>query len=546
MQDSSAEQIVSNFPPPKLSWWIPSVFGVTIGVILLITTFLIPIKADDIWWHLKAGEYIFTHLSLPDQNMFSFTAPDHSWLPHEWLSELVFYVIYKTLGHQGLIAFGILLNAIVCGLVYKLCNHYSRSPYLSSIITLLATLMILGNFSLRPYLFGNLFFILTMYAMEEPETGGRLRPILIFLIFTAWANFHGSFLIGLALILIFMFASLILSLSDKKRNFVEARRFFTDFIIATVACVVTPNHVYGLIFPLVYVQQALSPEVSYLTNLSEWQPAGFNTPLGRMITFYLGFTGFALVGSGRRLKPSHFGLLVAFATFAYSSIRNIPLLGIVTTPILARHLPASLGRTWKLMAKQTTFRGLFDRLHAKSVEINRRSRTIILPVVWTIVLAIVFTLPASSPVSYRSLSGVGQLNDLSPHFYPKDILAELKHESSNRRIFNYFNWGGAFIWALYPQHRVFIDQRNDCYPIEVFTDYFAIHKVAKDWLEILDGWEIDLVAYPPDTSLAEALWQSPYWELDYVDDQAVLFRRIFDIIQPTTSDTASPGTPERQ
>jgi hypothetical protein len=464
-------------------------------------------------------------MSIPDQNIFSFTAPDHHWLPHEWLSEVVFYLIFRSLGMLGLITFGILLNAVACGLVYKLSMRYSRSPYLSSLITLLAALMMLGNFSLRPYLFGNLFFICTLHAMEEPSAGGRLRPVLIFLLFSSWANFHGSFLLGLALILLYLFAALVSHLRGPHRSWAEARSLILDFVVALAACMVTPNHIFGLIFPLAYLQKAFSTELSYLTNISEWQPAGFRTPLGQMITFYLMFCMFALLGSGRAPRAAHIGMLAAFAAFSYATIRNIPLLGIAATPVLARHLPITLGRTWRLMTRKTPLINFFDRIHERSVALNRRSYTVVLPTLWVILLIGMFALPSSCSLSYRSVTGKEHLADLSPGLYPRGLIDKLQQRGSDHRIFNYFNWGGAFIWALYPKERVFIDQRNDCYPPEVFQDYFAVHRVERDWHRILDRWDIDTVAYPTDSRLAEALRNDLDWALEYEDDQTVLFSR---------------------
>jgi hypothetical protein len=395
-------------------------------------------------------------------------------------------------------------------------------------ITLLAALMMMGNYSLRPYLFGNIFFICTLHAMEEPSAGGRIRPVLIFLLFTSWANFHGSFIIGLATIIIYMVASLTLRFRGRGRAMAGAKSYFLDFLVALAACMVTPNHVFGLIFPLMYLQNALSGEVSYLTNISEWQAPGFGSPLGRMITFYLMFCAFALVGSGRSPRAVHVGLLVAFATFSYTTIRNIPLLGIAATPVLARHLPLTLGRIWRVLAGKTSLAGIFDRFHKRSVALDQRSRNLVLPVLSMIVLVIMFSLPASSSLSYRSLAQVGHLSDLSPGFYPRALMEELDEVASDRRIFNYFNWGGAFIWALYPKQRVFIDQRNDCYPMEVFEDYFAVHGVMQDWQHVLDRWRIDLVAYPSSSRLSDVLRESPAWNVLYEDDQSVLFERVRD------------------
>ncbi len=512
--------------PAGRSFWIPSVFGATLVTILLVTTFLLNIKADDIWWHLKTGQYILNMLSLPQENIFSFTSPHHEWLPHEWLSEVVFYWLYHHLGALGLIAFGIAANTVACALVYKLTVRYSRSPYVSSLITLLAGLMMMGNFSLRPYLFGNIFFVATLHAMEEPSAGGRLRPVLVFLLFAGWANFHGSFIIGLALILLYFAATLSSRWLDGRATLRSAKSYLFDFGVALVACVVTPNHVFGLIFPLIYIQKAFSSNVNYLTNISEWQPAGLSTPLGQMITFYLLFCGFALAGSRRSPRPIHIGLLVAFATFAYGSIRNIPLLGIAATPVLARHLPPALGRAWRAITSRTRLLKLSEQLHDRSISLDRRSRGLLLPSVAAALLAFVFILPPTFPAGYTALSGISRLSDLSPGFHPGKLMDKLAEKDGDVRVFNYFNWGGAFIWRLYPRIKVFIDQRNDCYPMQVFKDYFAVHRLERDWREVLERWKIDAVAYPRHARLTEALRTENGWRVVYDGDDGVLFDRV--------------------
>ena len=42
---------------------------------------------------------------------------------------------------------------------------------------------------------------------------------------------------------------------------------------------------------------------------------------------------------------------------------------------------------------------------------------------------------------------------------------------------------------------------------------------------ILDNWDIDTVAYPADSRLAETLRNDLDWSIEYEDDQAVLFTR---------------------
>ena len=537
-----------DFPPqnPNKAWYLPSAMGATMAFVALVTTFSIHIRADDIWWHLKTGEFILTTWTLPDLNIFSHTAPNQHWLPHEWLSEVVFSLVYSGLGYRGLILLGILLNVLACGLVYRLTERYAASPFVSSAVTLLAALMMLGNFSLRPYLFGNLFFIAALHAMEEPTAGGRLRPALIFLLFSAWANFHGSFIIGLALIMLYIAGSMARHLKGPKRSWSPTRALGIDLVVAVVACTATPHHVYGLIFPFQYLENALTGKISYLTNISEWQSAGFSTPLGRMITFFVMFCLFAIVGSGTAPAAIHVGLLVAFTFFSFTTIRNIPLLGIAAAPVLARHLPKALSRTMRIFGKTSRIRTALAEVHARSVSIERRSRKILFPTLVGVTLLVMFLAPPKSVVSYATQTGIEKLSDLSPEFYPHGLLAELKRRGADQRVFNYFNWGGAFIWDLCPTVRVFIDQRNDCYPMAVFLDYFAVHELKRDWRYVLDRWGINAVAYPPRSRLARQLRQDIDWIVAWEDEQAVLFVRLAPVpwSEPEDTSGAEPDAPE--
>ncbi len=510
---------------PGKTWWLPSAFGLTIILLGLATMLSIHIKADDIWWHLSTGQYILDNLTLPDSNMYSHTAPNHHWLPHEWASEVVFYLVYQVMGFKGLVALGILLNILACALVFRLTLRYSNAPYLSIAITMLAALMMLGNFSLRPYLFGNLFFIIALHALEEPAAGGKLRPVLVFLLFSAWANFHGSFILGLALIMLYMSAQVAIQLRAKRRSFAGLRALGLDLLVAIVASTVTPHHIYGLIFPFTYLQAAFTGQMTYLTNISEWQSAGFDTPLGRMITFYTLFCFFAIAGSATSPAPVHVGLLVAFTFFSFTTIRNIPLLGIAATPVLARHLPKTLARVGSLLGAISPLAKPARRLHESLVIQDRRSMGILLPGLLTLFALLAFNLPSTWPMSYARLTGKHKLADLSPSFYPTGLIQHLKDRGTSNHIFQYFNWGGAFIYGLYPTQRVFIDQRNDCYPISVFLDYFAVHELRRDWRGVLDRWAIDMVAYPRNEALSKLLREEPGWTLEYEDDQAVLFVR---------------------
>jgi hypothetical protein len=89
-----------------------------------------------------------------------------------------------------------------------------------------------------------------------------------------------------------------------------------------------------------------------------------------------------------------------------------------------------------------------------------------------------------------------------------------------------YDWGGYFIWKLYPQYPVFIDGRADVYG-DLFMDELAstFYVQGKQWQEPLDSWGIRTVVLPPDAPLVMALAQMPSWQVAYADKQAAIVIR---------------------
>src|SRR5205807_608995 len=88
----------------------------------------------DMWWHLRTGEFIWQH-GIPRHDIFSFTVPDHDWVTHEWLTDVLMWGIDTLGGLQGLSV----VFAGVSGLAFWLLYACSAGgPYLSAIVVLLA------------------------------------------------------------------------------------------------------------------------------------------------------------------------------------------------------------------------------------------------------------------------------------------------------------------------------------------------------------------------------------------------------------------------
>src|SRR5271163_4158038 len=76
----------------------------------------------DLWWHLRTGQMIVDTGHVPHSDPFSFTRAGHAWVAHEWLSEVVFYELWKRGGAPALIVFSAIITTAGFMLLYLRCS----------------------------------------------------------------------------------------------------------------------------------------------------------------------------------------------------------------------------------------------------------------------------------------------------------------------------------------------------------------------------------------------------------------------------------------
>src|SRR5256884_1030743 len=76
---------------------------------VMLVLFIGVAQAPDFWWHLRIGRGMVEPGPLPSQDLFPFTVSSHVWTDHEYLTEMLMWLTYSTLGLTALcIAFGLL------------------------------------------------------------------------------------------------------------------------------------------------------------------------------------------------------------------------------------------------------------------------------------------------------------------------------------------------------------------------------------------------------------------------------------------------------
>lgn len=391
----------------------------------------------------------------------------------------------------------LLLYCGCCALLWKLAR-LRAGVFAGSIITGLGGVLLLQNFGIRPFLFGNICFALCLLMIEEPTGWLRYRKRRIFLLFALWANLHGSVLLGLGTLAVYA------ALEGS-----GPRWRLRDLGVALVGACITPRGPDGLLEPLRYIGRGLGKEPGLLEIVSEWQALDWTSGLGLLVGLYiLAAFGGAILGA-QRPKPAAVIVALGFVVAAALQVRHIPLVVLAAAPLAGLALSdlagASLGRRLK---------GL-KRLHDQA-----RGG----PEILGLVLLLSLCMVRSDGRTYLDLIGEESLESLSEGAYPEGLISELKRRgrAAPPRLMASFDWGGALIWAGGPYAKVFVDPRVDCYPAEVAADYITLRWMKPGWEDVLTRWQPDALAFAPTEPLAQALRDSEDWRVSWEDEEALL------------------------
>src|SRR5687768_1129286 len=100
----------------------------------------LPSPDSDYWWHLAVGRHIVQQREWPRPDPFSFTASEEPWTVHEWLLEIVMYLLHSTFGPWGTIAFFAVCFAGSMGIAFAALRAASLSVVRATEIVVLLTL----------------------------------------------------------------------------------------------------------------------------------------------------------------------------------------------------------------------------------------------------------------------------------------------------------------------------------------------------------------------------------------------------------------------
>ncbi|MDQ7787192.1 MAG: hypothetical protein RDU01_06250 [Thermodesulfovibrionales bacterium] len=536
---------------------IQKISGFILSAILLVWVFVLfsgPVSSPDFWWHLKSGEYICQTKSLPDADPFSYTAvpEEHDGpsllrikfiLQQYWLAQVIFFQTFHYAGFKGIIFLrAAVLSLLIC-LLYRILRKERFGALSATFLTTpFVAVLFYGYTAERPQFFSFLFAFLLIFLMEGFRKAVSVStslnesqrvPILSYLLpvpflMLLWANMHGGFIIGIAIIFGYLFAETVKYVSKKFGNPLPRRAFAVFSLIGFLSLLlvlINPNGFSIIPFLVHYESGTYKSMITETISPFRQLSLGFYSP-ELIIYFVLLLVSIVVMVLNR--KKLDMTDAIIFGGIAFLSLKVSR-----TNPFFVPVALLMIGR-YSLPAIDRFRCSVKEKILGNSLSANQGAsvKTVLSFVLSALVL---FGMVKGNSLSPPIASVFSPQYTVVPNKYPAGAAQFLKENRLPQNLFNPYDWGGYLIWASYPDYRVFVDGRGlqektvlderkimgaSAMPAgglpewKALLDQYHVHTILTFSVDAFSG---QLVPFIP------VLLHDPQWHLVYMDNISLIF-----------------------
>lgn len=442
-------------------------------VLLAIARASLPLSHDDLFGHLRTGEWIAEHGSVPKTDPFSFTRPGERWITHEWGFSLLAWRIWLLGGFPGLIAARVILVLLIGSAAAKRMTEEAEGarsvPWMMALLGI-GLWAVAGELILRAALVSELFLAMTLLmATRYRQRGQRRWLVLLPILFLVWGNLHSGVIFGLYVLGLQVVEALV------------RRRAFQPYLMtlgaSALASLCNPNGIEVWLYPFRLSRILFASGIAW--DLGHFSSLGVLGNSAFLILVVLLLVGLLPLTRWRELSLSEILGILTFAVLSFRTPRFVFHFAILALPAL-----------YRLHARREWSPGM-RRIFAGAV-----------PAVLALVAA---TLWLEHP------------RRLLDRRLPEGAVRFLETQTIRGRVFHHQNFGGFLLWrARIP---IFWDGRNDVFASlvkEVTTTPFP--RIAKRY-----GIEALLITEREFEGLRPEIPER--WGLVHWDDHSALYLR---------------------
>lgn len=450
----------------------------------------------DAGWHIRAGERMIATGSLPDGDPFSFSKAGETWIAWEWASDVVVGAAHRLAGLNGVAWLYAMAIAASVWMWFRLNWAAGGNFVLACLFA--APMLSTANMHwlARPHVFGWLFAPGAVWFCERQ---GYVNAIVVFAVSALWANMHGSFLLGPAIVAIYLVGGwcgkVVWGHSVR-----PGTRLLTGLAAAMAGTFVNPNgwNLHRHVF-------AYLTDSALLDRIGEFQSFNFHAAGATQIVLALLIGlggGFAALAAHRF---DRFLLSMVITAAALRSARMLPLAALTLLPLANGSISTVL--TNAELAPR--LRRLLDGILDYGLGLRAMDRT----------------LGGMALIPFAALALFGVTHALRPAFpadqFPVAASKAVAALPADARIFSSDKFGGYLIYRFAGERKVFFDGRSDFYGSDFLTRYSRMVQARPGWQGEFGRSKFTHALLPPDYALVAAL-EAQGWTEIYRDRTAVL------------------------
>lgn len=396
----------------------------------------------DAFWHIKTGEFIVNNKYIPKYDVFSWYGIKNKlqWINHEWLFDILIYLVYTLFGYYSVSFFIAICSGILFLLIYKLCVIKTKSNIFSIILSFYLVLFTvkLGFISPRPQSISFCMIILLCILMEKEKYWWAI-PIMIF-----ESNIHGGFF-PMVLFIIFFY-------TIKKKTII--------FVLSCLAILINPFFYKMLLYT--YYVQTYTYTYKYI---SEWQRS-------YDIIFLVGILILLVFLYNTKIKLKDIAFVLPLVILSFKAIRHKAFLYILIYPYMSEYIYSKISKL------------KFEKIIQGKIVKNSLS------IVATLIFIVGFVVFIKNcKLDFASLN---QKNN----FYPCEKNINYIKENNLPNLFSEYDIGG---YLIFNDIESFIDGRQDIFipkfnNTNLFLEYFQICALEDgDYESFFNKYEIQYI-----------------------------------------------------
>jgi hypothetical protein len=530
--DSNSSQIATGFDKTAPAWFrflAPS--ATDLIFIILLATMSGGVLAGrllgdaSIGWHIRNGEQMLRTHAITRTDSFSVTMDGQTWYAWEWLYDLKIAGIHHWLGLNGVVFFTAVIIALTFALTLRLSLRRGADLPVAALLLALSLGVSMIHLFARPHVLSWLFTVIWFQILDSSERVNGLQTRRLWYLpglMLLWVNVHGGFVLGFALLGLYLLSAALHYFRNQDEG-VHRRcaRWLRELgLVTAVSLLASLVNPYGYALHL-HVYRYLSSRW-LMNHIDEFLSPNFH---GVAQQCFVAILLIAIVGLAvARKKPSLSRVLVLlFATYSglYAS-RSLPVSSLLITLIVAPLWTQALAEARDNANLSLRLRGLLSRWLSFTSRLGRVElgfRAHVWPIA-TVVLGLFVCAQAGKPTSHPWMDAHFDAGHL-----PVQATDVIVQRGIHEPIFAPDSWGGYLIYRLYPQNKVFVDDRHDLYGEDFLRDYLKAIRLTPDWDRFLTDKKVNWALLPAESSLANMLEETSRWNLVYQDGTAVLLER---------------------